>query len=629
MKVGEADSALTGSSLPVESTFQPDWRDNLYLNARLGMEQVKQWGKNALAAGALAVASSVAVYPVAKELAVENTSVEADVITAPAEISLTGSGWSSLNTGVFGSYYVPRSENGLGMSVQIKDMPAAGANNVQDFLSPQFRQLLTNYFHDPEQSIEGYADLLEAEAKERTLTYLLIGDLMVSSVVIAPLLLRKDWREHLNNHKFKTTLVAAGATTAALLASQQIADSTHESWAQASPAPEQGYAINGLEGTYLEGTVTSNHLLQLATNQAVPAFKKQIARQEAATNEFVDNATLSLLSQRYKMEGPRDGEIAYMPLADTHGVQAMLRMDKILLDTYSELFGSDAMAFITVSGDLTTNGTPAEKGLIEDVANLGKNSDIPVVAIAGDHETPVSISQMEELEMIIPDLTVEAIDEVKILGANDRAQKEFGGVNRTFIDDINEEELGKKVREIAETERPDIVLLHQGYAVMAFLNSEQTNKEIMHTFLGDNGPNERHLTEFRDDGIENVPTNAIYYGHWHDDAPVRVIWNKDSETGEITWTTVEELNTSGGAIGSPTFNRFSLPWYPPLQDAVIRINFMNEDSKLVTGYQLYTFKPDGTVFIAPRVEIGLPGGLPGQAVEIPKKPRPDVPEAKR
>jgi hypothetical protein len=631
MKVGETDVAVSGTDVLATTEFEPTWQDNLRVNVLPYVEPVKVWGKRALAVGGLAVASTAIVYPIAKQLALENTSVEADVISAPAEFSLTGNGFSNVQLGFPGTYYIPRSENKVGMSVEIKDLPALGVNDTQDLFSPQFQQILTNYFHDPEESAEGYADLLEEEAKERTLNYLMVGDLIVGTLVLGPLALRKDLRKHLQQHGVRTTIAAAGLTAAAALTSNAIADTRFETWANESPAPANAaLTIDNLEGTDLEGTVASNQLLQTLTNEAVPGFKKNLARQEAATEEFVEAATASLLAQQGKMEGPREGEIAYMPLADTHGIQAMLRMDRILLDTYSELFGKNAIKFITISGDLTTNGTAAEKWMIRDLAELGEGSDsegsdddIPVVAIGGDHETPISISQMEELQMIIPNLKVEDVEEIRILGANDMAQKEFGGVTITHIDGITERELGERVREIADAEHPSIVLLHQGYAVMVFLKLDITTHTEMTEFLSNNGPGDKYLTEYRDDEIGNVPAAALYFGHWHEWAPVRVLWNENEDTGEITWTTVEQLDTSGGAIGNPTINRFSLPWYPPLQNAVLRVNFMNEESKLVTGYQLYAFKPDGTLVVSPRVEIGLPGGLPGAMPLKHEKPRLD------
>jgi hypothetical protein len=85
-----------------------------------------------------------------------------------------------------------------------------------------------------------------------------------------------------------------------------------------------------------------------------------------------------------------------------------------------------------------------------------------------------------------------------------------------------------------------------------------------------------------------------------------VVWNSDG-----TWTLVMELNTSGGAIASPTLNHFSTPWSPPQQTASFPVVFLNADSGLVTGYQIYTFGTDGKVTVEPRVEVGSPIHRPG------------------
>jgi hypothetical protein len=121
----------------------------------------------------------------------------------------------------------------------------------------------------------------------------------------------------------------------------------------------------------------------------------------------------------------------------------------------------------------------------------------------------------------------------------------------------------------------------------------------MTAFLDQRGSN----TVFWDDGVRDLPTSAIFYGHWHRSIEPRVVWNSDG-----SWTLVMELNTSGGAIASPTLNHFSTPWSQPQQTAAFPVVFKDTDSGLVTGYQLYTFGTDGSVVVAPRVDIGTPDG---------------------
>jgi hypothetical protein len=106
------------------------------------------------------------------------------------------------------------------------------------------------------------------------------------------------------------------------------------------------------------------------------------------------------------------------------------------------------------------------------------------------------------------------------------------------------------------------------------------------------------LTPTEDD-VPDVPAGAVFYGHWHRSIEPRVAWNSDG-----TWSLVMELDTTGGAIGAPTFNHFSTPWSRPQQEASFPVVFWDRDSGLVTGYQLYRFKLDGAATVEPRVDVG-------------------------
>ncbi len=102
-----------------------------------------------------------------------------------------------------------------------------------------------------------------------------------------------------------------------------------------------------------------------------------------------------------------------------------------------------------------------------------------------------------------------------------------------------------------------------------------------------------------EDDVDDVPAAAVFYGHWHRSIEPRVIWNDDG-----SWTLLMELDTTGGAIDSPTPTNFSTPWSKPLQEASFPVVFLDEETRLVTGYQLYRFDTDATVTIEPRVDIG-------------------------
>jgi hypothetical protein len=599
-------------------------RDLLRYQKEYVLEHSISWGKNALAIGAVVAGASIITAPVAKEVAIEHASIDTDVAEAPAEMRFTGNGTSSLQTGTPGTFYAPVNQDGVGMTAELKDVPGGGSGSIRDLLSPQFVNVVTNLYHDPERSVDVYVDLLKKDAQEKGNLFFGLGMLGLSGMALGPLALRKDWREAIKQHQKTTAAIGVGLFAASLAVSNNGADSLRANWAETSPHPEKSYPIRGLEGTFLEGTVASNQLLQVATNEAVPSFKKNVDRQEAATSEFVEAAQRSFLLQRGKMPGPRDGEVVEISASDIHANQAMIEVMSFMRDAWAQDWGNGTIRTILLPGDLTTNGTAPEGVFINDIAEIGKgpdDKDTPVVGVSGDHETPVSVEQMVGAGITNPDLHTVTVDGSTYLGANDTAQKDVGGSKTgQHIGGINEQELGQEVRELADTENPDTVMLHEGYAVMSFLGIDKllgiTDKNTMTTFLGENGPHNVYLTRYRNDGIPNIPTKDILFGHWHKLMPVRTIWNEewvDANTATITWTTVQELNTAGGAIGNPTVNKFSLPWYPPLQDAGIRLTFKNAETGLTTGYRDYTYDPNGNLTIGPRVDVGLPGGEPGTA----------------
>jgi hypothetical protein len=87
-----------------------------------------------------------------------------------------------------------------------------------------------------------------------------------------------------------------------------------------------------------------------------------------------------------------------------------------------------------------------------------------------------------------------------------------------------------------------------------------------------------------------------------------VLWNTGGD--QVTWTVVDQLGTAGGVENVPTFNRFSTPNSVPLKDLTVRLQYVNTDSGLETGYATVSCGLDGTCEIADRVDVGIPGGQP-------------------
>ena len=90
-----------------------------------------------------------------------------------------------------------------------------------------------------------------------------------------------------------------------------------------------------------------------------------------------------------------------------------------------------------------------------------------------------------------------------------------------------------------------------------------------------------------------------------------MLWNTEDED-EVTWTVVTQLGTAGGVEEAPTFNRFSTPFSAPLKTVSVQLQYLNPDTGLQTGLVPIGIATDGTATIGDRVDVGLPGGLPGR-----------------
>ncbi len=360
---------------------------------------------------------------------------------------------------------------------------------------------------------------------------------------------------------------------------------------QTWPAPDaeraQGvYALPALDGTVAQGSTTNSPLLRAVLGGAAPKVQALLQRQEVSDRVFRTLADASLDTQAVNMVGPEPGELAILMQSDIHCNTSMIRMQRRVTELLRENFGDDVPSLLAITGDLTTNGTAAEGACIEDIAAIA--GEAPTAAVIGNHESEVSIDQMKDAGMTVLDGATE-LGGVTVLGEGDPARSELFGATG-LRGTRTQSDVGLDLYEKAADKRADLVLVHEAYAAQAFIDVDD-----MREFLDDRGS----ATTPYDDGVRDLPAGAVFYGHWHRDVEPRVVWNSDG-----TWTLVMELGTTGGAIDTPTLSSFSTPWSRPAQTASFPVVFLDEETRLVTGYQVYRFQPDGTVTIDPRVNVG-------------------------
>jgi hypothetical protein len=551
--------------------------------------------------------AAVVAFPVAVERGIEHARIRDSIGLVPAEFTLTGSSDSQLRLGILGTIRVPVSRGPLGLNVTIDGAPAtpSGDGQIASYFSPQMLEVYGGLFHDPGRAIDGYVAQLEADLRHRILftelSYAVLGGLLLAlaSLVLDPALLRR----------LATRPVLAGGAGVALALTTTTALALVEfrDWAEGpEPAsPESLYSLPSLDHTVAQGAVTDSAVLRLAIEDALPKVRKLVDRQEQRTQDFVRRATGDLFRKQWSMTAPRRGEVAVLMQSDMHCDAAMISLQREVVNLLDARYGDGTVSLLAISGDLTTNGTAAEGSCIKDERAVAGSA--PVAAVTGNHESTVSEAQMKAAGMRV--LTGSTVDlgGTSVLGAGDPNRTEMFG-STALRGKATEDSVGAELYATALKDRPDLVLVHEGYAAQSFIGS---GVRSMTTFLEARGSR----TRWWDDGIRDLPTSAVFYGHWHRAIPPRVVWNSDG-----SWTLVMELNTSGGAIASPTLNHFSTPWSQPQQPASFPVVFKNRDSGLVTGYQLYSFDTDGSVTVGPRVDVGTSDGRPAV-------PRPDLTES--
>jgi hypothetical protein len=339
----------------------------------------------------------------------------------------------------------------------------------------------------------------------------------------------------------------------------------------------------------------SRQTLELAL-QVKPFIDKNRARIAERSRAYQAAATASFgaaLQDRLGTLTPKDGEVIVVAEADPQGSHVGTEVRTILERRLREALDPDAIAFRTISGDITSNGTIAEADFVRKEAEVG--GDLPTVAVAGDHDSPATVKQMQDNGMTVPDLETVEISGLRVSGANDVEQKALFGALVSNESGLTEQELGAAVRAEVPEDEAGIVLLHQPDAAAGFLGVDLDRLRALQ---------DGSLTTAYDDGIPDLPPGTVSIGHLHDLDGPWVVWNTDSD--RVTWTVVDQLGTSGGMEEQPTFNRFSTPISVPLKTLSFRLQYFDTGTGLQTGYATVTCTSDGECTISDRTDVGGP-----------------------
>ncbi|MEI5675544.1 MULTISPECIES: metallophosphoesterase family protein [unclassified Nocardioides] len=551
---------------------------------------------------AYGLAAALVALPVSVVWALQHASFEDSLGAFPVEVSLAHDGRSTVDTGVLGKIYWERTgAGGFGADIRSTGPPEAGGT-LSSYVSPAFLRVNAAFVDDPAAVAEVYG----AELRDQVVDGLLRLELAIG-VVVGGLLTaafrggappyprrRGSWRWRAG--------LTAGVLATGLGISTVVALQAFHAWSARDDEAET-YPMPGVDGV----SFSSPQTVEVA-QQVQPFIEKNQTRIEENARAYTDAVAASFdteLPLHAADLTPRDGEKVVVAEADPQGSLVGTRARKAMYPRLAEALGEDALTVRTISGDISSNGTVAEKGFVKGEA--GASPDIPTVAVKGDHDSDTTVEQLRDNDVQVPDLETVDVDGLTIAGAADPAFKALFGGLVTNESGLEERDLGVELRELVDglDDSPAVIaLLHQPRAVSGYLGITGTS-ELADTIGQETVP--------WDDGIDDVPPGLVDFGHLHDVAGPWVVWNTGEEGDadhEVTWTVVSQLGTSGGVLEAPTFNRFSTPFSVPLKTVSLQLQYVDGESGLQTGYAPIDVSVDGTVTIGDRVEVGLPGGQP-------------------
>ena len=542
---------------------------------------------------ACAVAAALIALPVAVERAVEQVRFSDHLGTFPVEVGLCHDGRSTLDTGLFGKVFWGQTGTfGFGAYARATGPPEAGGT-LASYVDPKFIQANVALIDDPDRTVDAYAAELSSGLRQ----HLLLDELLAATLggallfVIVP---HGPWADVSRRRQRVTT---AAAVTVATVLSVAAAGGLFAAWDCNSPAGTV-YTIPGVDHLSFGSPETRE-----IASQVEPFIDKNTRRIKAEGRAYEDAATLSFTSALARQGAdlrPRTGERLVIAEADPQGSFVGVHVRTALYDALAASLGPDAISLRTIAGDVSSNGTVAEAAYIKAEAKVG--GDVPVAAVGGDHDSTRTWQQMADAGIELPDLDTVEVDGLRVSGAHDREHKALFGALVTNEEGVTEEELGARLRKVVDdsgTGQGRIVLLHQPDAVAGYLGLDDLT--AVRALDGS-------LTAPYDDGIPDQPPGVVDIGHLHIADGPWVLWNTAGD--EVTWTVVDQLGTAGGVENAPTFSRFSTPLSAPLKVLSVRLQYIDGESGLETGFVTVSCSLEADCTISERTDVGLPGGKP-------------------
>lgn len=588
-------------------------------------ERVKEWLPRI---GAYAVIGYLVAAPTAGIVGLRQTHIEDTLGTMPVTLSFVPGEQSRITALPRQNVYLPESRYYLAAKVQIDDLPQGG---LQNMISPSTLQIYSGLYDNPTRATDGFRAAMVHEAKRNFwrdeavfgavagAALLTIGSAarkresrlpeeraVTKSVQpavggkppienITPQAPPAEIRPRTPKRRRLITGIAGLALVGGLPAG------IAAQWVTSQAQPHRTYGFSALKGTRLQGTATDNKDIADAINQGIPKAEEFNARRIAQINRFELKAGGDLAAQTDSFSLPTPDEYAVLVGSDMHASQVMIAVTHKFAHLYDERgkdSGNSVIQFALLGGDNGYGSAGDRQAVLDEGKMAGK---VPVYSVLGNHDdTTITVQQMHDAHMTV--LSKQLVDKktgLVLSGSTDpRITKYFSATEQRT--GKTEQEVGAQQYATDKKNPADLSAMHEGYAAGSYMGMAATKASLTEWF-NNRGSN----TVPWEDGVRDLPTHLLAYGHWHEIIAPRTVWNSDG-----SWTEVMELNTMGGAIGDATFNSYSMPNTAPGQTASFPIVFLNKTSHLVTGYQMYTFATDGTLSIGRRIHIGSLDGQP-------------------
>lgn len=533
--------------------------------------------------------ASIAAMPVAAAYGITHAEVHDEIGALPVTITAQP-GHSTLDLGPFGSLQDERvARFGVGAAIKLDGPPASFSElAIED--PRTLAEPFVGIYQDPASVKAGYADALTRSFHHETLEAwgISAAALLGMSLLIS------------GRHDFRSKSLAFTTIGSAGLLSSLAAVYTLAEWRSDHTMPEQTYAVQGIETSWLNGVTADNPLLAHAGKGAIDILQKLKEREAAKSEAFLTTAHTDIdsLVAAGAFTPPAEDETLVLALADLHSNLAMIDLYQHLVDTINHTYGKDTLRLTVLAGD-QTYGSASEKAAVDEIGDISQE----VYAISGNHDSKITEDNHRAADIhLLEGKTATSHQNVRLLGVADpsltklSALLSFGENTSRHGDNMSQAEAGALLKAEATKTQPTIIAMHEAYQLAPFIDKDDISKTTMEKWFKD------------EQSVIEIPSSVLLYGHWHGDTRYVAVPQPDGHTAIVV-----ELGTAGGASGQMSPTTASLPWTVPAQRASAMLLTLNTESQLVTRMQEVITKETGHIMFQPAQTISQPAAASDKA----------------